>query len=161
MKTICAWCGEDMPGPTSNAPQTPPQRVSHGLCEACASTWDFPRVENLYDLSKAEADALPMGRLLLDRDGTILSYNRTEADLAGLEADRVVGRNFFQDVAPCTAVKEFQGRFQRLVASQTMSRESFDFLFKFRHGTTHVELVFVHEPGLGTLLLVRPKGTES
>ena len=63
-------------------------------------------------MSEGELDKLPFGAIQLDRTGIILSYNRTEANLTGRDPRRVIGRNFFTDVAPCTNVKEFAGRFR-------------------------------------------------
>ena len=80
-------------------------------------------------LSGEELDALPVGLMLLDRDGTVLRYNRTEADLSRHAARDVLGRNFFRDVAPCTRVREFQGRFEEGVAAR---RLEVTFAFRFR-----------------------------
>lgn len=67
-------------------------------------------MENLQELEKItrmlphELDALPFGAIRLDKDGTILSYNMTESKLTGRDPKKVIGRNFFEDVAPCTNV---------------------------------------------------------
>jgi photoactive yellow protein len=61
-------------------------------------------------LTDAELDALPVGAILLDTEGRVLRYNRAEASLARLSPGEVIGRNFFSEVAPCTRVREFQGR---------------------------------------------------
>jgi photoactive yellow protein len=58
-------------------------------------------------LSVAELDALPYGMIQLDTRGTILRYSSAETRLSGLEADECVGRNFFDEIAPCTHVHEF------------------------------------------------------
>ncbi len=61
-----------------------------------------------FDLSKASAvediDALPFGVIVVDRQGTILEYNAYESALTGFARERVLERNFFRDVAPCTAL---------------------------------------------------------
>ena len=71
-------------------------------------------------MPEAELDALPFGAIRLDRDGNILTYNMTESKLTGRDPKRVIGRNFFTDVAPCTNVQGFAGRFREGVASGEM-----------------------------------------
>ncbi len=74
-------------------------------------------IERIQGLGENELDRLPFGAIRLDRDGTILNYNRTEAELSGRRKETVLGRNFFTDVAPCTNVQEFAGRFRDGVRS--------------------------------------------
>ena len=66
-----------------------------------------------FDLEQASAvrdvDDLPFGVIVVDRSGTILEYNTYETEMTGFSKERVLGRNFFHDVAPCTAIKEFEG----------------------------------------------------
>lgn len=97
----------------------------------------------ILDLAEGEIDALPFGLISVARDGTIEQYNAYESRLARLAKDRVIGRNFFADVAPCTAVKEFQGRFDRFAAQTGKGAESFDFVFRFAFGTQFVNVTFL------------------
>ena len=82
-------------------------------------------------MSEEELDKLPFGAIRLDRNGTILSYNRAEANLTGRDPRRVVGRNFFTEVAPCTNVQEFAGRFREGVEKGDM-HIIFPFRFDFQ-----------------------------
>ena len=82
-------------------------------------------------LSSAELDALPYGMIQLDSHGTVLRYSSAEARLSGLAAGETVGRNFFRDVAPCTQVGEFFGRFQDGVRARQLDAV-FNFRFAFR-----------------------------
>ncbi|HEX2833742.1 MAG TPA: photoactive yellow protein [Thermoanaerobaculia bacterium] len=87
-------------------------------------------LEEIGRMSAEELDGLPFGAIRLDNDGTILNYNRTESQLTGRDPKRVVGRNFFTDVAPCTNVQEFAGRFRAGVAKgdlHTIFPYRFDF----------------------------------
>ena len=63
--------------------------------------------------SAAELDSLPFGVVAMAPDGLVEAYNVAEAKLAGLTAGRVIGRNFFTTVAPCTnnfmVAQRFQG----------------------------------------------------
>jgi photoactive yellow protein len=109
---------------------------------------------NLVGLNTAEIDALPFGYVSLTKDGTILKYNRYEARLARVDQEKQVGKNFFRDVAPCTQVQDFEGRFREFaegrVASQTLS---FDFVFNFRHGLQSVRIGLVRSPGSEEIIL--------
>jgi photoactive yellow protein len=87
-----------------------------------------------------ELDELPYGMIILDRDGRVLFYNETEARQAGFRPEDVVGQNFFEDVAPCTRVKEFKGRFQRFVDGEMGRVTFFDFAFHFEQGTQDVTI---------------------
>lgn len=82
-------------------------------------------------MTEEELDKLPFGAIRLDRTGKILSYNRAEANLTGRDPRRVVGRNFFTEVAPCTNVQEFAGRFREGVTSGDM-HIIFPFRFDFQ-----------------------------
>lgn len=80
------------------------------------------------DLSSTEIDALPYGMIQLDATGTILRYSNAETRLSGLTADECVGRDFFTDVAPCTHVADYYGRFLEGVRQQQL-----DAVFTFRY----------------------------
>ncbi len=82
-------------------------------------------------LSSAELDALPYGMIQLDSQGTVLRYSSAETRLSGLTAGETVGRNFFRDVAPCTQVGDFFGRFQEGVRARQLD-VVFNFRFAFR-----------------------------
>lgn len=81
-------------------------------------------------MSDAELDALPFGMMQLDERGTILRYSRTESRISGLSADECVGHSFFDEIAPCTHVAEFYGRFRAGVEAQRLD-ETFNFQFAF------------------------------
>ena len=82
-------------------------------------------------LSHEELDSLPVGVIQLDATGSILKYNETEANLARRTPHEVVGMNFFEDVAPCTRVQEFHGRFADGVARRELNT-TFRYRFRFR-----------------------------
>jgi len=104
---------------------------------------DAQGVQEILDLPADRIDALPFGLISVDADGTIAQYNAYESQLSRLSKDRVIGRNFFFDVAPCTAVKEFQGRFERFAAEPGRGAESFDFVFPFAFGRQRVNVTFL------------------
>jgi photoactive yellow protein len=63
-------------------------------------------------MTEAEFDGLPHGAIQLDAQGNILRYNAYEERLSGMKKENVIGKNFFTQVAPCTNVQEFYGRFR-------------------------------------------------
>lgn len=81
-------------------------------------------------LTDEELDALPMGVIQLDAAGKILKYNETEGALARRSPAEVLGRDFFAEVAPCTRVQEFHGRFMEGVQRRALST-TFQYRFRF------------------------------
>jgi photoactive yellow protein len=103
--------------------------------------------DDLSALTAAEIDSLPFGYIALAPDGTIRKYNRYEADLARRDPQEVLGRNFFREVAPCTQVRDFEGRFREFAAGAIDEPLlTFDFEFAFRHGTQAVRIGLVRSP---------------
>ena len=94
-------------------------------------------IDRCHLLSKEELDLLPFGAIELGRDGTILHFNRAEGSLTGVRPGRVLGQNFFTDVAPCTRVQSFYGRFERGVREFELN-ERFPFTFEFASGKVEV-----------------------
>ncbi len=84
-------------------------------------------------LDETELDGLPVGMIQLDRTGKVLKFNRTESDLARMQKSEALGKSFFDEVAPCTKVQEFHGRFLEGVESRTL-HTVFNYEFKFRDG---------------------------
>ncbi|AKT37287.1 PAS domain-containing protein [Chondromyces crocatus] len=91
------------------------------------------------DLDENGLDAQPFGIIRLDREGTILSYNLYEEKEARRKRQDVVGRNFFTEVAPCTKVKAFHGRFRDGVKRRELEA-TFGFVFCLRHVTRNVDV---------------------
>jgi photoactive yellow protein len=104
---------------------------------------DVVDAQRILDLPEDQIDTLPFGLIGVDADGRIDQYNAYESRLSRLSKDRVLGRNFFTEVAPCTAVKEFQGRFERFAAEPGPGAESFDFEFRFPFGRQFVSITFL------------------
>jgi photoactive yellow protein len=73
---------------------------------------DFHEIEKVSALPEEKLNELPFGAIRLDKEGRIMSFNKYEADLTGRDPNRVVGKNFFTQVAPCTNVKAFAGRYR-------------------------------------------------
>ena len=116
---------------------------------------DFGTVSRL---SPNELDQLPYGLICLDAQGRVVHYNDTESRMAMLPKERVIGRSFFGEVAPCARVREFEGEFQELVRDPSRIRvRTFDFIFRFRHSEQHVTIVMTpaRQRGLYNVALLR------
>ena len=139
-EVTCAWCGV----PIGESPV----EHSHGICPGC-----YRQLRGVPDLSEPELDALPFGVIVLSNEGTVLAYNRAESELAGRRPEEVIGRNFFTDVAPCTAVQGFQGAFRAFCEGEG-SPKSFQFTFRFPAGPVRVQILFLRK-GAGASVVVR------
>jgi photoactive yellow protein len=82
-------------------------------------------------MSPTDLDKLPYGMIQIDGAGRILKYNAVESRLASLDQQQQIGRNFFSEVAPCTKVQAFYGRFKEgVVREQLDTTFTFHFAFK-------------------------------
>ncbi len=143
-------------------PGDPAKPVSHGICLPCMGFVIGVPIEDLTHIPPEYFDDLPYGVIQLKGEGTVVGYNKTEASLSKLDPARVVGKNFFRDIAPCTAVKEFAGELARMRSSGANARSELRFLFKFPHGSVLVHLAMVYDAARDTtVLLVKPLATES
>jgi len=107
-----------------------------------------PAYDELLDLrlldnyDDAQLDELAFGVICLDDRGTIVKYNLAEARLARLDRSRVLGRDFFREVAPCTATPEFEGKFREFLGGRE-PRTSFPYVFDFKFGAQEVQVELV------------------
>ena len=107
-------------------------------------------------MDQEELDALPQGVIQLDAEGTVLQYNLYEARLASLTKDKVVGKNFFKQVAPCTDVQEFYGRFREGVAAGKLHCK-FRYHFSFKRNPLDVTVtLFYSERSKTVWVFVQP-----
>jgi len=88
-------------------------------------------IERIQNFSEGELDQLPFGAIRLDREGKILSFNQAEADLSGRKKENVLGKNFFTEVAPCTNVQDFAGKFRDGVSAGKL-HTVFPYVFDYK-----------------------------
>jgi photoactive yellow protein len=88
-------------------------------------------------MTAAELDHLPYGMIQLDSSGRILHYNAVESSLASLRREDAIGKQFFTEIAPCTRVQEFYGRFKEGVIREALDT-SFRFHFAFKQNPRDV-----------------------
>ncbi|GAC1402817.1 MAG: hypothetical protein NVSMB64_03290 [Candidatus Velthaea sp.] len=110
--------------------------------------------ERIFDMDRAALDSYPDGVITLDRAGTIKRYNKAEATLARRDASSTIGLNFFTDVAPCTAVQDFKGRFDTFAQAQNAGVERFDFTFRFAWGRQDVGITMIRRAGSDEINLI-------
>ena len=102
---------------------------------------------DLYDqlLSHDDADLqdTAFGVVAMDADHRVVMYNRTEASHAGLSPERVVGRHFFSEVAPCTNNYMVAQRFE----NEDELDATIDYVFTLKMKPTPVRLRMLTRPG--------------
>lgn len=97
-------------------------------------------IENaLGKMSEFEINQLAFGAVQLDSAGKILTYNAAEASITGRDAASVIGKNFFQDVAPCTNAPTFKGVFDKGVKSGDLNT-MFEYVFDYNMAPTKVKI---------------------
>jgi len=107
-------------------------------------------------ISEAELDLLPYGVIQLDTTGNVLRYNAFEAGLSGLKKENVVGKNFFKQIAPCTDLQQFHGRFRDGVAAGELHC-TFRFHFAFKERPCDVTVtLFYNDRDRSVWVLVQP-----
>src|SRR5689334_10091361 len=99
------------------------------------------RDDGLTKMERDQFDELPFGTVKLDPAGCVVLYNAFEAALARRDAADMIGRSFFEEVAPCTNNTIFRGGLDRLVARGGKNAR-FDYKFRFRWGDRAVRIQF-------------------
>ena len=93
--------------------------------------YDVAKFQDLMEtLTPRDLDNLPFGVIKLDKDGVVQAYSAAEGKFSGYRPEDVIGKNWFTEVAPCTALTEFQERFEEGMASGELDA-FFDFVFEF------------------------------
>ena len=121
-----------MSDPIRPTPRMP--RAAHDLVIAERGADVLDAVDTM---GPEELDRLPYGMIQLDRTGRILNYNAVESKLASLRKEDAIGKQFFTEIAPCTKVQEFYGRFKEGVIREALDT-SFRFHFAFKQSPRDV-----------------------
>jgi photoactive yellow protein len=125
------------------------------MSSAAAVSTSFIR-RAIQSVNEKELDSLAYGVIQLDAEGVILRYNAFEAGLSGLTKQKVVGKNFFTQVAPCTDLQEFHGRFREGVASGNLQC-TFRYHFAFKKNPRDVSVsLFYNQIDQTVWVLVQP-----
>ena len=113
---------------------------------------DFNAVDvapRLLALADDELDELPFGVIEMDLAGTVLRYNATESGYSGLPRERVVGRHFFREVAPCSNNRRVAQRYAQDVLDETIA-----YTFALRMQPVPVTLRMIKPAGGPRMLLL-------
>lgn len=81
----------------------------------------------------------PFGIVQVDDDGIVQFYNRYESQLAGVDPEDAMGRNFFTQLAPCSSNRLFHGRFKKGIREGALD-ERFTYTFTYKMSPTLVQV---------------------
>lgn len=100
----------------------------------------------LAKMSDDEVDKLAFGAIEIDKSGKILRYNAAEGDISGRNPQEMIGKDFFEDVAPCTDTEAFRGRFRNSVESGKNFDLRLNYTFDYRMTPTQVRVRMQKSP---------------
>ena len=108
----------------------------------------------LHALNKEELDGLDFGVIAFDADIVVQRYNLHETQATGLRPERVIGNQFFTEVAQCmnnfmVAQKFLDAREAALPLDETV-----DFVLTWRMRPTPVKLRLLSSPDIGLQYLL-------
>ena len=87
-------------------------------------------------MSTQALDELEFGVVRMRNTGEVVAYNLWESKMAGLSKERVLARNFFSEVAPCTNNYMVAERFM----NEPELDATLDYVFTLRMKPTAVKL---------------------
>lgn len=102
-------------------------------------------IDNILSREPARADYLPFGAVLMDRVGKIVKYNKAEGLIAGRDPGAVIGKNFFNDVAPCAKGKRFHGEFLKFAKTGQVNT-LLDYEFAYKGANVKVRIHLKSQP---------------
>jgi len=100
------------------------------MCVRCFADFEGLSIESLGGVTEEDLEQLPFGAVRIDEKGAILSFNQAEEARFRFKRAAVIGRSFFEDVAPCTSVRAFRGRFDELVEAGRSGQADLEFVFE-------------------------------
>ncbi|MEM6942184.1 MAG: photoactive yellow protein [Pseudomonadota bacterium] len=96
-------------------------------------------IDNILQREPHRVDSLPFGAILVDRKGDVQRYNAAEANLSKRNPTDAVGKNFFNDIAPCAKGKRFHGEFLKFRRSGQVDT-LFDYEFDYKMQRVKVKI---------------------
>lgn len=94
---------------------------------------------SISNMTDRQIDGLAFGAIELDAKGNIIRYNVTEGSITGRKPEQVMGKNFFDEVAPCTKTPVFHGEFQKGVKAGDLNT-MFEYNFDYQMAPTRVRV---------------------
>lgn len=102
-------------------------------------------VDNILAREPQRAEYLPFGAILLDRQGAIVKYNKAESMISNRNPDDVVGKSFFNEIAPCAKGKRFHGEFLKFHNTGQVN-VMFDYKFAYKGTNAAVKIHLKSQP---------------
>lgn len=96
------------------------------------------------------------GVIKVDDDGIVQFFNRYESDLSGVPRDQAVGKNFFNELAPCSNNRLFRGRFKDGVRSGELD-DQFTYTYTYKMRPTLVDVRLCRSGSNENWIFVRKK----
>ena len=115
----------------------------------------------LYAVADEAVDALPFGVVGMDGDGRVCVYSVYESEQANLSRGEVIGRNFFEQVAPCMNNLMVAGRFADARRASTPLDAAIDHVLAFRSRITPSKLRLLYSPEISTHYLLIQRSEDS
>jgi photoactive yellow protein len=98
--------------------------------------------ERLDAAADSDLDAVGFGIVRMAQEGRVVFYNERESIYSGLRPERVLGKNFFTDVAPCTNNSLIA---ERLLVAPALDAQ-IEYTLTFRMRPTPVRLRLLRSP---------------
>ncbi|MEM6413387.1 MAG: photoactive yellow protein [Pseudomonadota bacterium] len=95
--------------------------------------------DNILQKEPQRAESLPFGAIRLDRNGNILQYNKAEGIISGRDPQDVMGKDFFNEIAPCARGKRFHGEFLKFYKTGQVNT-MFDYEFEYKMSAVKVRI---------------------
>lgn len=110
--------------------------------------YEFENVQitELVDLAENQLDEVPFGVIGIGPDALVTVYNATESKNAGLRAQRVLGKHFFEEIAPCMNNFMVAQRFE----DEALLDDIVPYVLTLRMRPTPVRLRLLKTPGCAT-----------
>jgi photoactive yellow protein len=102
-------------------------------------------IDNILSREPHRAEYLPFGAVMLDRSGTIVRYNKAEGALVSRVPEEVVGKKFFDEIAPCAKGKRFHGEFLKFHQTGQIN-VMFDYKFAYKGANLAVKIHMKAQP---------------
>jgi len=102
-------------------------------------------VDNILAREPQRAESLAFGAVLLDRSGKVVKYNKAEGMIAGRDPSEVVGKDFFNEIAPCAKGKRFHGEFLKFHQTGSVN-VMFDYKFAYKGANVGVKIHLKSQP---------------
>ena len=102
-------------------------------------------VDNILAREPQRVEKLAFGAVLLDRNGKVVKYNQAEGLIAGRDPSEVVGKDFFNEIAPCAKGKRFHGEFLKFHQTGQVN-VMFDYKFGYKGANVGVKIHLKSQP---------------